>query len=177
MLNAAFTIHQQHSPFNIQVFFNVEWCLRECCSLVHPAPHTFSGSQTQLSHTHSTRNARGAHSSPTCRAQRSRSRKPETELTEHTVEFVTHDTGHDAGCRRRECRGPRGSRAHHVQGRVRHVMRRRGPRARQGDFHHQGGHRPCDVLASQLAFHGLVLTQCVPCALFAGYLPRSRGHG
>ena len=82
----------QHSPFNIQVFFNVEWCLRECCSLVHPAPHTFSGSQTQLSHTHSTRNARGAHSSPTCRAQRSRSRKPETELTEHTVEFVTHDS-------------------------------------------------------------------------------------
>ena len=26
------------------------------------------------------------------RAQRSRSRKPETELTEHTVEFVTHDS-------------------------------------------------------------------------------------
>ena len=45
---------------------------------------------TTFTHTHSTRNARGAHSSPTCRAQRSRSRKPETELTEHTVEFVTH---------------------------------------------------------------------------------------
>ena len=32
MLNAAFTIH--HS-----FFLNVECCLRECCSLVRPAPH------------------------------------------------------------------------------------------------------------------------------------------
>ena len=79
----------QHSPFNIQVFFNVEWCLRECCSLVHPAPHTFSGSQTQLSHTH-THTTALTQVPHAARAQRSRSRKPETELTEHAVEFVTH---------------------------------------------------------------------------------------
>ena len=33
----------QHSPFNIQFFLDVEWCLRECCSLVRPAPHNCGG--------------------------------------------------------------------------------------------------------------------------------------
>jgi len=37
MLNGECSIH--HSTF---IFLNVECCLRECCSLVRPAPHTLS---------------------------------------------------------------------------------------------------------------------------------------
>ena len=89
MVNVECSIH--HSTFRFFSMLNgvcvnvAHWFTRHpILSLDHK--HNF--------HTHTARATLAALTQVphAARAQRSRSRKPETELTEHTVEFVTHDS-------------------------------------------------------------------------------------